>query len=215
MGPGGPRGGRVHYFYKIDNAKHYLISKWAIPNFFCTKLSIFTNEVKLSAVSNCPPTNLSSLSQWLNKIDCRDASASKKSSIKVWLASKNQKLKMGLSSLFNPMQNKWELPRTFIQKFYFLATWWRSSDEGLFVIGVDILHFHDRFIDFASIRSEKMKSKSNLNQTCSRCRSSDSHQLLVRWINCSWLPYSTDSYFHDFLFVFVRRVGGGNPPCRE
>ena len=28
----------------------------------------------------------------------------------------------------------------------------------------------------------------------------------------SWLPYSTDSYFHPLVFVFVSWVGGGNPP---
>ena len=28
----------------------------------------------------------------------------------------------------------------------------------------------------------------------------------------SWLPYSTDFYFHDFVFVFVSWVGGGYPP---
>ena len=31
----------------------------------------------------------------------------------------------------------------------------------------------------------------------------------------SWLPYSTDSDFHDFAFVFVSWVGGGNPPLAE
>ena len=31
----------------------------------------------------------------------------------------------------------------------------------------------------------------------------------------SWLPYSTDSDFHDFAFVFVSWVGGGNPPWAE
>ena len=31
----------------------------------------------------------------------------------------------------------------------------------------------------------------------------------------SWLPYSTDSDFHDFVFVFVSWVGGGNPPWAE
>ena len=101
------RGERVSHFYKINNAKHYLMSKWSIPYFFApnwqclpmvencprcqifvftqvsncpvsnclrrqivygvklsgVKLFVFTHGVKLSgvklsAVLNCPPTNL-------------------------------------------------------------------------------------------------------------------------------------------------------------
>ena len=49
MGPGEPRGERIHYFYKITNKNIEMSNAYL----FCNKLSTFTHGVKLSIFTHC------------------------------------------------------------------------------------------------------------------------------------------------------------------
>ena len=65
---------RVHYFYKMDSAKHYLISKWAIPNFsapICQPLLMMSNCLFLPMVSNCPWCQIVRFYPWCQIVRCQ------------------------------------------------------------------------------------------------------------------------------------------------